>query len=260
MENLPDEFKHYWETHMFYQTEELDSWGLDEAISGYYDSSSPDGNAFSSTASKNIVSERNRRKKLNERLFALRAVVPNISKMDKASILKDAIEYIQNLHEQEKSIEAEITELESGKNMNMNMMMMSNGGENQNQNSSFEYEHQDLPVLLRSKRNKTQQQLFESVSSRNSPIEVHELRVTYMGEKTVVVSLTCSKRTDTMVKLCEAFESLKLKIITANITSFSGTLLKTLFIQADEEEKDVVQIKIQAAIAALNDPESPMSI
>lgn len=56
------------------------SWGLDEAFSGYYDSSSPDG-AASSAASKNIVSERNRRKKLNERLFALRAVVPNISKV-----------------------------------------------------------------------------------------------------------------------------------------------------------------------------------
>lgn len=49
-------------------------------MSGYYDSSSPDGGA-SSMASKNIVSERNRRKKLNERLFALRAVVPNISKV-----------------------------------------------------------------------------------------------------------------------------------------------------------------------------------
>ena len=58
------------------------SWGgLDEAFSGYYDSSSPDG-AASSAASKNIVSERNRRKKLNERLFALRAVVPNISKVN----------------------------------------------------------------------------------------------------------------------------------------------------------------------------------
>ncbi|XP_028774147.1 transcription factor bHLH35 isoform X2 [Neltuma alba] len=257
MENFGSELNHFWETQVFYQTEELESWALDEAISGYYDSSSPDGNASSSTTSKNIVSERNRRKKLNERLFALRAVVPNISKMDKASIIKDAIEYIQHLHEQEKSIEAEIMELESGKNMNMNMnMMSSNSG---NQNSRFEYE-QDLPVLLRSKRNKTEQQLFESVSARNPPIEVHELRVTYMGEKTVVVSLACSKRTDTMVKLCEVFESLKLKIITANITSFSGRLLHTLFIQADEEEKDVVQIKIQAAIAALNDLESPMSM
>ncbi|TKY72771.1 Transcription factor bHLH35 [Spatholobus suberectus] len=244
MENIGEEYKHYWETNMFLQTQELDSWGLDEALSGYYDSSSPDG-AASSAASKNIVSERNRRKKLNERLFALRSVVPNISKMDKASIIKDAIEYIQHLHEQEKIIQAEIMELESG------MPKKSS--------PSYDFEQEQLPVVLRSKKKRTDQ-LYDSVSSRNSPIEVLELRVTYMGEKTVVVSLTCSKRTDTMVKLCEVFESLKLKIITANITSFSGRLLKTVFIEANEEEKDHLQIKIQTAIAALNDPLSPMSI
>ncbi|OMO87182.1 hypothetical protein COLO4_20756 [Corchorus olitorius] len=81
---------------------------------GYYDSSSPDG-ATSSAASKNIVSKRNRRKKLNERLFALRVVVPNIIKMDKASIIKDVIDYIQELHEQESRIQAEMMELETGK-------------------------------------------------------------------------------------------------------------------------------------------------
>lgn len=33
-----------------------------------------------------------------------------------------------------------------------------------------------------------------------------------------------------------------------------------LILQADEEEKDVLKIKIETAIAALNDPQSPMSI
>ncbi|PSS36386.1 Transcription factor bHLH35 like [Actinidia chinensis var. chinensis] len=242
MENIGDEYKHYWETTMFLQTEEFDSWGLDEAFSGYYDSSSPDG-AQSSAASKNIVSERNRRKKLNERLFALRSVVPNISKMDKASIIKDAIDYIQELHDQERRIQAEILELESGKLSNNAMIFDS---------------EEEIPALLRSKKKKMEQN-FDSGESTVSPIEDLELRVSYVGEKTVVVSVTCNKRRDTMVKLCEAFESLNLKIITANITAFSGRLLKTVFVQAEEEERDHLKIQIETAIAALNDPESPVS-
>nr|WPH60715.1 transcription factor bHLH23 [Panax notoginseng] len=242
------EYQLYWETNRFYQAEELDSLVLDETLSGYYDSSSPEGaQSSAAAASKNIVSERNRRKKLLDRLYALRAVVPNITKMDKASIIKDAINYIQELHEQERRIQAEISELESKKN-----------------NFLHDFDQDQTPFMANSRLKKKkieQQHSYDSGGSRisSSPIQVIELRVSYAGEKTVVVSLACSKRTDTIIKLCEVFESLKLKIITANITTFSGTLLKTVFIEADEEEKDLLKIQIETAIAALNDPDSPMS-
>lgn len=78
--------------------------------------------------------------------------------MDKASIIKDAIEYIQELHEQERTIQAEILELESGK---------------LKKNPGYGFE-QELPTLLRSKKKKTDQ-FYDSGGPRTSPIEVLEV-------------------------------------------------------------------------------------
>ncbi|KAI3950273.1 hypothetical protein MKX01_016921 [Papaver californicum] len=44
-----------------------------------------------------VEAERRRREKLNHRFYALRAVVPNVSRMDKASLLADAVSYINQL-------------------------------------------------------------------------------------------------------------------------------------------------------------------
>ena len=54
-----------------------------------------------------VEAERQRREKLNQRFYALRAVVPNISKMDKASLLGDAITYINDLQSKIRVMETE---------------------------------------------------------------------------------------------------------------------------------------------------------
>jgi flagellum-specific peptidoglycan hydrolase FlgJ len=52
-----------------------------------------------------VEAERQRRDKMNQRFYALRAVVPNVSKMDKASLLRDATAFIEELKAQAHRLE-----------------------------------------------------------------------------------------------------------------------------------------------------------
>ncbi|URD78201.1 hypothetical protein MUK42_06946 [Musa troglodytarum] len=67
-----------------------------------------------------VEAERQRREKLNQRFYALRAVVPNVSKMDKASLLGDAVSYINELRSKLQALEAN--------NEDSNHKMMNGGG------------------------------------------------------------------------------------------------------------------------------------
>uniref|UniRef100_A0A5B7A3G8 Putative Beta HLH protein 93 n=1 Tax=Davidia involucrata TaxID=16924 RepID=A0A5B7A3G8_DAVIN len=58
--------------------------------------------------SKNLMAERRRRKRLNDRLSMLRSVVPKISKMDRTSILGDTIDYMKELLERIHNLQGEI--------------------------------------------------------------------------------------------------------------------------------------------------------
>ncbi|KAK2664393.1 hypothetical protein Ddye_002967 [Dipteronia dyeriana] len=57
------------------------------------------------TPLNHVEAERQRRERLNHRFYALRSVVPNVSKMDKASLLADAVTYIKELKDRIEEME-----------------------------------------------------------------------------------------------------------------------------------------------------------
>ncbi|KAL4385793.1 hypothetical protein GQ457_15G011470 [Hibiscus cannabinus] len=63
--------------------------------------------------SRNVISEWRRRGRMKDKLYALRSLVPNITKMDKASIIGDVVLHVQDLQMKGKKLKAEIAGLEA---------------------------------------------------------------------------------------------------------------------------------------------------
>ncbi|KAK3429540.1 transcription factor MYC2 [Eucalyptus grandis] len=59
-----------------------------------------------------VEAERQRRDKMNQRFYALRSVVPNVSRMDKASLLADAVDYIKELRSRIDALESKLVKSE----------------------------------------------------------------------------------------------------------------------------------------------------
>ncbi|PWA70682.1 Myc-type, basic helix-loop-helix (bHLH) domain-containing protein [Artemisia annua] len=57
-------------------------------------------------AQDHVLAERKRREKLNRQFISMSALLPNLKKMDKASVLEDATNYIRELQDRVKELEA----------------------------------------------------------------------------------------------------------------------------------------------------------
>ncbi|XP_022679989.1 transcription factor TT8 [Setaria italica] len=64
------------------------------------------GQAQAELSASHVLKERQRREKLNERFIILRSLVPFVTKMDRASILGDTIEYVKQLRRRIQDLES----------------------------------------------------------------------------------------------------------------------------------------------------------
>ncbi|CAL4969436.1 unnamed protein product [Urochloa decumbens] len=221
-------------------------------------------------AGSNVVAtEKRRRRRLNDRLYALRSVVPNITKMDKASIIKDAIAYILQLQQLERQLLAELAVLEpaaagTGAHRHHQLLIgtpppavpMPSAGAAA---AAAEDDDGCAAALSPTKRMRRTSPPFPS-----SAVDALEVRVSGAGDKVVVVSVACRRRTrDAVAKVCRALEGLRLRVIAANVTAASGTVTHTALVQKEEMHQTEMKEMVETAITQLDDivgsPVSTMS-
>ncbi|KAL8141772.1 hypothetical protein V2J09_014804 [Rumex salicifolius] len=158
-----------------------------------------------------VEAERQRREKLNQRFYALRAVVPNVSKMDKASLLGDAISFINELKSKLQTVESEketlLSQVECLKTevlTTRDQSRSSNGGL-QNHHPSLEH---DMKVL--------------NGSCKQSDLDVD---VKIIG-RDAMVRVNCSKSHHPAARLMVALKELDLEVTHASLSVVNDLMIQ----------------------------------
>ncbi|KAL2536282.1 Transcription factor FER-LIKE IRON DEFICIENCY-INDUCED TRANSCRIPTION FACTOR [Forsythia ovata] len=173
--------------------------------------------------SRTLISERRRRGRMKEKLYALRSLVPNITKMDKASIVGDAVVYLQELQIQAKKLKSEIASLESS---------LTQGGTIQTPN----------------KMNATSN-LYLIIK------KILKMDVFQVEERGFYVRLVCNKGKGVAVSLFKALESLiSFNVQSSNLATSADNfvLTFTLHVRDCEVDMNLPNLKLWIASAFLN--------
>lgn len=166
-----------------------------------------------SWASKNLIAERKRRMKVNQLLMSLRALVPNISKMDKASIIVDSIAYIQSLQKKIKETEADVSAYQA-------TTLKYNSSTSSRIESAEVGNYEKKPTK----------------SQVQPGFKILELDVTKVEGKTFLIRMSCKKETGVIMQLTRALDSLELEIINGSHMTLNGCILSTVLAEVQERE------------------------
>ncbi|XVE48661.1 hypothetical protein DITRI_Ditri01bG0020300 [Diplodiscus trichospermus] len=175
-----------------------------------------------------IMAERKRREKLSQKFIALSAIVPGLKKMDKASVLGDAIKYLKQLQEKVKTLE------EKTKEKSMESVVFV-------KKSQLLADFDDLISI------------DENFSVPfDEPLPEIEAR---FCENSVLIRIHCEKRKGFSEKIISEIEKCHLTVINSNVMTFGSSALDiTIVAQMDIEfcmtVKELVK-KLRAAFKLL---------
>ncbi|KAL1213431.1 Transcription factor bHLH18 [Cardamine amara subsp. amara] len=171
-----------------------------------------------SNAQDHILAERKRREKLTERFVALSALVPGLKKMDKASVLGDAIKHIKYLQES-------VTEYEEQKKKRTMESM----------------------VLVKKSQLVLDDNHQSSSSDGNrecSNLNLPEIEVSVSGND-VLIKILCEKQKGHVIKIIGEIEKLGFSISNTSVLPFGPTFDISIIAQknsdSDMKIEDIVK-------------------
>ncbi|XXG85142.1 hypothetical protein AAC387_Pa11g0283 [Persea americana] len=165
-----------------------------------------------------------RRDKVNEKFLILRSMVPIISKVDKASILSETIEYLKDLEKRVEELETCRESAESGaRERRKHPDIVERTSDNYGNNETADGSKPSIHKRKASDINETDAELSWLLSKDI----ISDMTVTVVG-KEVLIELRCPWRECLLLEIVEALSSLNLDALLLNSSTTDGFLTLTL--------------------------------
>ncbi|XP_071731282.1 transcription factor bHLH18-like [Rutidosis leptorrhynchoides] len=155
-------------------------------------------------AKDHVMAERKRREKLNQNFISLSSLLPNLKKMDKASVLQDASSYIKELQDRVKELER--SQNNKRKNVEESVIRIRRSRTSM---SDDEYHFSD----------ETNSGDYGAPWKKSPEIEVR------MSENNAFITIQCEKSFFSLVKVLTQMQKLGLSIISSSAMPFAKTTL-----------------------------------
>ncbi|MQL76254.1 hypothetical protein Taro_008624 [Colocasia esculenta] len=182
-------------------------------------------------SASHVLAERRRREKLNERFIVLRSLVPCVTKMDKASILGDTIDYLKQLLRRIQEMESQIKLMESERRTRAAETIRANPKEQSVQTHSSP-PLGDASQLLISDRGRaagSNKKKLRVVGAGNGTVKakaVEDMSVQVsIIEADALLELECPHRDGLLLKIMQAVHELGLETLAVQSSSADGVFV-----------------------------------
>ncbi|KAI3934059.1 hypothetical protein MKW92_015565 [Papaver armeniacum] len=174
------------------------------------------------TTAATTISERNRRERISQQLVALRGLVPNITKIDRRSVLVDALSYLRNMQEETAKIQKELKEQQL---LQQHQPRVMNNDITEEDEDDEHDPDDDTRPRVNSPGN----------ASKPKP-QIIEIDIEKMDEKRFIVKVTCKGVNGG--DICRVMETTGFEITYAAVEQIKPQhSLSTVFIKVKKQEK-----------------------
>ncbi|ONK60104.1 uncharacterized protein A4U43_C08F14280 [Asparagus officinalis] len=177
-----------------------------------------------------IIAERKRREKLSQRFIALSAIVPGLKKMDKASVLGDAIKYLKQLQEKVKTLE----EQSEPKKVESAVLVEKAQSLEDDVSSSDENFNGAKPIVVHDEHKNNNYNSDDKNNEKRKDGNNAEIEAK-LSEKSVLLRIHCRKSKGVLVKALTEIENLNLSVVNTSCVTFTNCALDVTVVAEIEE-------------------------